>query len=372
MLRTPISAAWGLPALALALAGCRGAAGSESSAPPARLVVSARDTLTSPAGYAVAQPLWVTLDPAGRYVVADGSDKVLRLFDSGGAAAGQVGRPGSGPGEFTALLGGGALGDSLYGYDVLSAKLTVFDNAGRYARDVVVTRPGEATPMTLRALDDSLLLVSGFVVGAHTRDLLRIVRRDGSVRSSFYNRAGYFTPEDAGLIQSSVVVADGGGGVVFAGTMGSDSIFAFDYAGRRLGAGVVTDGEGRPLPRFRELIEANHDNRVLPDGSLVTEGHPALVAMVAVGDGQAVLQVMELSYDSSGRLDRTAGGTFAVATLDRESGRVTVSGHTVLEAGLQGRDRSGAGLLVRWLGEEYEQMEVARLRVETPASGGAE
>lgn len=355
---------------ALAQAGCSERPQSSAArGSDATLLVSAvRDTLRARSGYVLAQPLWTSVDRDGNYVIADGSDKSLKRYSAAGAEMAPVGRAGGGPGEFQALLSGGVIGDSLFAYDFAGTRLSLFGGSGAYARSFALWQPGDPMPSAVRAVDDSLFLVVAFPLSSPTRDLLRLVRADGSVKSTFFNRRAYFEPESPDLLQSSVVVADGADGVVFAGLMGGDSLFAYDYSGKLLGSGPVLLPDGRKPPTFRALIENNGGSRFLPDRTLVTEGNPALVMLTALPGGRAVTQMMELDYGIQGLLDRTDGGTFAAVTVDRASGSVAVSGHREIPAGLQGRDRSGGAILVRYLGEDFEEVEVSELRIE---AGGA-
>lgn len=330
---------------------------------------SVRDTLNSRTGYAIGRPLWISQDPTAAYVIADESDKALKRFTAAGTEAAPVGRPGSGPGEFTALLGGGALGDSLYAYDFNGTRLTVFSPAGAYVRSFSVAQPGTPMPSSVRVIDDSLVLVAGFPVGSHTRDLIRLLRRDGSTRSTFFNHKAYFSPEDPALIQSSVVHADGTQGVVFAGMMGHDSVYAFSYDGRRLGAGPLLREGGEPVRTFRSVLQANGGRRTRPDGAPAIQGETELVAITAMDGRHAVAQLMTLNYGPDGQLDRTEGGTFVLLSLDPAAGTVSATRHTELKGGLFGRDRQGNALLARYLGADYEQMEIAQLRL-APGPGG--
>lgn len=356
-------------AAAGALLGCaEGSAGGRSAA-GGELGEQVLATLRTTGGYAVGKPTWISMDRAHRFVVADESDKNLKLFDGSGHAVGTVGRPGSGPGEFTALLGGGTIGDSLYAYDFNGTRLSLFTGEGRYARSLELGAVGIPMPASVRVIDDSLVLVAGFVIGSPERDLVRLLRRDGSGVSHFLNLRHYFTPANPDLIQASSVHADGAEGTVFAGVMGLDSVFAFDYAGRRVAAGRITLPQGT-LPQFRALIEANRGKRTRPDRTLVYQGLPALVAVAALDADHAVLQVMKLDYTGGGRLDRTQGGTFLLASVDRRAGTITTGSARELEGGLVGRDRSRGALVARYAGADFDTIELLRLGVAGRGEGG--
>jgi len=72
-------------------------------------------------------------------VVANGDSNELRFIDGDGALLKSIGRTGDGPGEFTGLSGLSRRGDSLIVSDGRLGRVSVFDEAGRYARS---TPPG--------------------------------------------------------------------------------------------------------------------------------------------------------------------------------------------------------------------------------------
>jgi hypothetical protein len=361
-----------LAAACVLSAACSEARGGGAAAPlRTRLVASVVDTLTTGGNPLLADPIGVYVDPAGRFVAVDRSDKMLKVYDRAGTFLFSAGRAGPGPGEFGALWGGGSLRDSIFGYDFTKVSVAVFAPDGRYVRSFPIRRPGEGLPAAIHPVDDSLLLVVGFAIDSWRRELLSLVRRDGTVRSRFFNLSAYFSPGDPALLMKSIVVADAGGGVVVAGMRGSDSLWVFDYDGRLLAsARIVLDGK-RPLRTYRSLIEANRGKLERPDGTLVVDGEPALVALVAGTGGQAMLQVMSIGKADRPWPDLTEGGHFLVARVDRGRGTLSMGADTTLTQGLLGRDRAGNPLTFRYLGAQFDAVELSRLTLaDAPGGGG--
>jgi hypothetical protein len=223
-------------------------------------------------------------------------------------------------------------------------------------------------PASVQSVDDSLLLVVGFPLGARNRGLLALVGRDGSVRSRFFALREYFTPENPPLLENSYVVADAGHGIVVAGLRGGAGLSVFDYQGRRLAsAPILLDGK-TPLPTYRALIEGNRGNVKRPDNTYVIDDVDALVALTVLDGSHALLQVMNTQVGAQPWVDLTEGGRFLVATFDRERGTVSTSGDTSLVGGLLGRDGRGNALTYRYLGEPYDQIEISRLSLR-PSDG---
>jgi hypothetical protein len=75
----------------------------------------------------------------GGIVVADGSSQEILLFDESGDLLQRVAGKGNGPGEFTQLLAlTVGVEDSLYAYDHRQRRISVFNNAGEFARSVTL------------------------------------------------------------------------------------------------------------------------------------------------------------------------------------------------------------------------------------------
>jgi hypothetical protein len=89
----------------------------------------------------------------GLIYVADGGSHQVRVFDASGTLVTRFGGPGGGAREFATLNGVWPLGrDSVYTYDAMALRLTVWSAAGEYGRTVPVTIG--TTPMAVRWLED--------------------------------------------------------------------------------------------------------------------------------------------------------------------------------------------------------------------------
>lgn len=363
-----------LAAAACALLGACGAearAGGAQELATGRFTSSVFDTLQSGDNPILADPIGLYVDGGGRFVAVDRSDKMLKVYDGAGNYLFGAGKAGPGPGEFGALWGGGALADSLFGYDFAKTSVAMFSPTGEYVRSFNLRRPGDGVPAAVLPVDDSLLLVVGFPLDAWRRELLTLVRRDGTVRSRFFNRRAYFTPESPPLLQSTYVVADAGGGVVMAGLRGGDSVWVFDYDGRQIGSAPVV-ADGKPLRTYRSLIEANRGKMQRPDATWVIDGVPALTALVVAPGRQAVMQVMELGAADRPWPDLAEGGRFLLARVDPATGGVWTGADTTLAQGLLGRDDRGRILTYRFVNEQFDAVELSRLTLTADGRPGGD
>jgi 6-bladed beta-propeller len=305
----------------------------------------------------LARPYTMSTDAAGRFFITDISDRDVKVYDRSGRRTLSVGRPGRGPGEFTALTSAQAYRDSLVAYDFMDTRLNVFSPDGKYARAFSLRRAGGALPFDVRVVDDSLLLVIAAVPGAADRDLLALARPDGSIVSTFFNQSHYFG-KSPDLIQHSGIAADGANGVVFATVSGSDSLWAFDYRGRLLGTALVDPVE--PLVTLKSLVERNGGRARRPDGSWVMHQLRRVVSVVALDSATAAVQVAV--YDARHGVDLLDGGTLIVSGVGAE-GQLQLLARQDLVGGLLGRDRDGSPLLLRYAGADGDRYEVARIRL---------
>lgn len=265
--------------------------------------------------------------------------------------AGVVGRAGSGPGEFAALMMAQAYRDSVVAYDMDGPRLSVFGPDGRFAG---ARSPGSSRlpmPFTVRVVDDSLFLL--VAPGGSNRNLLALVRPDGSIRSQFLDLGEYLGrgPEVASV---TGVLADGADGRVFAAVAGGDSVWAFDYDGHRLAA-FPADPE-RPLVTARSLIERNSGKLRRPDGKYVVDGNRMVIGLVAMDSGTVALQIAP--FDARLGIDLEDGGTYVISTLGRGGARMLARQEMV--GALLGRDRRGRLLLLRYASPEAETHELVR------------
>ncbi len=338
-----------LPPLAGIVSGCAPEAPetlSTSPGPPGR--VTPRALVTQPvvalndgAAPVLALPIALSVDPRGAFVVADRSDKDVKAYGPDGRRLRAIGRPGYGPGEFVALATAQAYRDSVAAFDFLGSRISVFDASGRFARALPVRFDGVAKTWSLRVVDDSLFLLVGTPMGAPESDLLALVRPDGSLVSSFFNRRRYFEG-DPQLIQRTAVLADARDGLVFAALVGGDSLYVFDYAGRPLAVHPL-DPE-RPLVTSKALLKRNRGRPNDSRGRSVLDGNRIIVDLVALDSATVAVQLVR--YDARQGVDQLEGGTLVVSALNGGAVRTLARGQ--VRGALLGRDREARPLLLAY------------------------
>lgn len=100
----------------------------------------------------------------GTLVVANRGSGELRWYSGTGEYLGAAGRSGSGPGEFRDMSAVFAAGDSVFVYDFMSARVTVFDRERALVRtEMVPGSPGGALPQA-RMIDGTYLMITGGAV----------------------------------------------------------------------------------------------------------------------------------------------------------------------------------------------------------------
>lgn len=304
----------------------------------------------------LAQPERLSVLPDGRFLATDFSDRNMKVYALDGRRVQTVGRVGGGPGEFASIWAGQAYGDSIIAYDMTGSRVSVFGPGGRFARALVLERRTRPKILDVRAVDDSLFLLTAFPASAAGRDLVYLVRPDGSPVASLFNPASYLA-DNAKLRQQTMVLADASDGVVFTALVGGDSIYAFDYAGNRLGSAAIDPVQ--PLVTTRTLLERSGGRDHLANGSFFSHGNRNVIALVALDSATVAMQVAP--YDAVQGTDRLEGGTMIVATL-RPNGGLAIIGRAEMDGGLLGSDRARRPLLLRYTSPEADAYEIVRLR----------
>jgi hypothetical protein len=207
--------------------------------------------------------------------------------------------------------------------------------------------------LSIRVVDDSLLLLVSGIPTRDNRGLLSLVRPDGSIRSRFLQLGTYLgkNPQVAGAVG---LLADGADGRVFATVAGGDSVWAFDYDGRRLGAFQADPVQ--PLVTARSLIDANGGRIRRANGGYVVDGNRMVTGLVAMDSGTVALQIAP--YDGRLGIDLEDGGTYVITTLARNGARMLARQELV--GALLGRDRRGRLLILRYTSPEAEAHELVR------------
>lgn len=135
---------------------------------------------------------WVVVAPGGTIYIGHPVTRQIEVVDRRGASIGRIGGLGRGEGEFQQMEHAGTLGDSLWIYDGLLRRVTVFTPELSFARSF--RWPPPADPQSLEVYRD-----------ATVRYLLAITP-EGRIVSSVYRARGWSLPDS---ISEFVVVNEG-------------------------------------------------------------------------------------------------------------------------------------------------------------------
>lgn len=335
------------------LAGCEAVDGRPM--PPAGPVgrIELSDTLRLDDGAAsiLAAPRWAQLGSSGTLLVADRSDRDIKLYDRDGNRIATVGRAGPGPGEFASLMSAEFLADSIVAYDFANGVLTVFDPTGGVGRTLRFREP----PWRVKAVADSLLLA--IYHPAREGSLISLLRADGEVVTSFFE-----LPRDvarqAQVRANSAVWADAFGDLIVAGLFGDDRVVAFTVDGEPI------DTLYLPVPRFAQVAEEHEGALRAADGAWHTDGMAALMTLVALRNGTVAFQIAD--YDTTHGTDLLEGGLIGIARITSDGLRLVAQ--DTVSMGLLGRTVDGVGLVMGYTAAVAGRYQVARLRSGTPGS----
>ncbi len=130
-------------------------------------------------------PGGMDIDSAGRIYVADRKQKHVKVFSPSGDLLHTIGRGGQGPGEFVSPASVSIHGQRI-GVGDVSGRVTIFDLQGSYITSFVVPQIRHINS-DIRIVNDSLILVGGYVLGEELLDgtLLHLYGIDGIQRHSF-------------------------------------------------------------------------------------------------------------------------------------------------------------------------------------------
>jgi hypothetical protein len=327
-----------------------------------KLALTSSTLLHDDSATLLVKPEWISESPGGRIVITDISDRNVKVYDDHGTVVRVVGRAGRGPGEFAGLMTAQSYGDSIVAYDFDGGRLSVFGPDGHLARALALGSRDRPAPFSVRVIDDSLFLLVAALPSRQKRAMLSLIRPDGSTRSRFLDLDTYIGHNPA-VVSAVGLIADGADGRIFASVAGGDSVWAFDYDGRRLGA--FPADPVNPLVPVRSLIESNHGS-IRRAGGYVVDGNRMIIGLVALDSGTVALQIA--AYDGRKGIDPVEGGTVVVSTLGHRGAYVLA--RQELPGGLFGRDRRGRLLFLRYTSPEAEAHELLRgtlaARVEAP------
>lgn len=298
----------------------------------------------------------------GRLYIGDGSDRAIKVFGAGGAQERPIGVPGPGPGEFATLLSAGLLGDSIFGWDGTSNRLTVFNPEGEDIRAVMLRQPGSPVWSRIRAMDDSLLVASGWVQGSHDQPLVEVYDRRGHVVGKMMDLSRLLSPPDPEFLQHTSVFADGSGGVVYSTIHGVDTLFAHTQNGDLLGTGRLGLTGHQPVLDLRRLLARNGGRLRQADGNWAQDGHFAVLKLVALTGNLVAVQFARLDLSGGGTDLLSEGGPIVVLRLT-SGGQFHVVGQVEAPGALLGRSGPGEAYILQWSGSDLTELHLFRLSV---------
>lgn len=194
---------------------------------------------------------WATRLDDGSIVIADGPSTMLRWFDATGSPMRTAGRVGEGPGDFRLISWiGHCHADSVYAWDLIQSRLSVFDEKGNFARVISVAPTGGAR----------------FVSSCNRAGAFAIPGREAREPST-----GRPDPAASWAIVrtvSSLEVVDASGSVIASDSdmLGTELVRMTGDARRRIGAG----GMPRPLGRSAIFaLERDHLLVGIPDSAAI-------------------------------------------------------------------------------------------------------
>lgn len=76
------------------------------------------------------RPIALQVAGDGRIFVSEAQDMQIRVYSADGGPLHRIGRRGGGPGEFQGVPGFGVRGDTLWTYDLVAGRITLFDTRG--------------------------------------------------------------------------------------------------------------------------------------------------------------------------------------------------------------------------------------------------
>lgn len=293
------------------------------------------------------RPGRISVDRLGRFIIADHSDRSIKIYSADGRRVDTFGRAGGGPGEFEYLQDAGVVGDRIFGYDAPSNRLAYFAEDGKILETVTLVRGGIEEPQaySITALDKNrFLFATSPQKDAH---LLRITGLDGAAVKAFLPLDAMWT--DPPTLWNGIFLpdhiwhqADAFDGLIFSGMWGGNTLHVFDYDGTLQGSGVVDVIE--PLISLPELLERN--NGRIRDANNVSIQNGNRVIRRVVATEYATVTVQVAPFNTVTGADPLDGGTLIV--LRWHDGALSEIGRLQSEWGLFGRDADGHALVMRY------------------------
>jgi hypothetical protein len=315
--------------------------------------------LRDSAKHVLVRPYDLFRDQSGIVYVVDISDRDIKRFDAAGKRSGSYGYSGAGKG-FGAVKTVGRLKGNLVAYDMSVEKMCQLEphTASGSSLDCPTTIGGLSGSRPIRAtvVDDSLLVITHTCLEGAKDPLVTLTDATGKVLARLFQPRSYLGDE-VKLWNLTDAVVDARGGTIFAGLIGSDSIWAFDYRGRQIGRGVI--GGLNSAVTTKALLAGNRGEPQTPDKRWVIDGQWRAIRIVALDHRRALVQLSKLSATQGVNL--LDGGRVAVVEVD-SSGAIRTLANTIASGGLMGRDSNG-GLLLRRSRESAGDFELWRITI---------
>lgn len=328
-LRSRITAILVLSVISVA-AGC-GTADARNDAPSTAAANITADTLASLAddsATVLVKPVSLSVDAHQRLLVADASDRDVKVYDRAGRRVGTIGRAGHGPGQFVSLSSALTFrSDSVAAFDFAQHRISIFGRDGRVGRMIRV----DENVFNVRVADDSLFLL--VMAAGKPGSLLQLVDPNGTVLARCFVRGGIYPDER--LKYLSMVMADARQGRIFAAVFGDDSLFAFDYHGQQLASDRIQSYP--PIETFRSRWELGGRHMHRADGTWFHDGATAVMHLVALDSGRVAVQVAQ--YDTKVGTDLLKGA--AVIVMAVHDGHMPVVAKRVASGALLGEAADG-------------------------------
>lgn len=320
-------------------------------------------------GPILAKPLSAVELADGRVLIADASDRDIKIYDATGMRTGVLGRRGEGPNEFRTMGGMVLVGQSVIALDNSRQLLNRFD-----ATSLAPTAPIRLTikevPLGLAAGNSGELLVPLFPVGASRGNLVMVIDTMGKVRGGVLKQKDYFN-DNPWLIQRALPMAAASGGLVFAAAgVGVPELMIYDADGKLLATVplALRDPSGTRIVASAKTLRGDktlQEITALPGGDVI-HGAEFLYAMAALPDS-AVALVFRV-FDVVQGVDAVEAGELAIVRKCPDGWRL--SNAVPFPGLLAGTATDGALLSVAYADSTHNRYHLLHLTPRLPTCGG--
>ncbi len=150
----------------------------------------------------------------GRILVADKSDRDIKVYSAAGQRLATLGRPGEGPNEFQSMTGLVLKGGVVYAMDSRRLLINRFDAGDLTGLPPMRLSLSGGVPTRLADGPGEDLLVSLYAIGMQNGNLVAVVDTSGAEQGGLLNRRDYFH-DDPWLVQRAMPLAATSAGLTF-------------------------------------------------------------------------------------------------------------------------------------------------------------